>query len=1082
MNGLTPLGGADGRVVLDAERLKQLRKQLGLSQSALAERCFDQRLCVSIASIKRAETGKAVLYRTARHLATLYAIDLAEVALGDAPPDDALPDDAPPGAAAIAAASPDDDLGRRRVIGLFVTGLAPALHDHCAALVRQFGGVLADAAAAPAASLLAVFGVPRAYRSDGMRCMQCALEMAAWLGAQPGGQQTQFIIDSLHWPITATGLALPAESSEDAPGLTIRTERGLTQLVADQFVFAPGEGHFLRYSARLRSDQLPSYALIGREIELRQLTTLLEAVVSYQAGHIVYIRGVAGIGKTRLSQEFTDMAQQHMMARHTGMVCDFGDQGQVDWLGQLICSMLRLKPESGELGQQLSARLQALRLPADYAMFFRPPIGLPQIAEHAPLFAAMAHGTRHERQREALHTLLLRETIERPVVLLVEDVHWADSAALDLLGGLLQSTAELPVVWVLTSRLEQDPLDSALRPYLSEQALTVLDLAPLRSVAAGALTAQFPDADPGFRSRCVARAQGNPLFLTQLLLAGQVRVLPESLQNLVQSKLDQLDPPDRRALRAAAVIGQRFSLALLRAVLGMPDYLPEAPVRQFLIRQTGPGQYAFLHDLILQGIYEAMAPVQRNFLHAQLAEQYGASDPALCAQHLEKAHSSLAPEKFLVAIRAMISQHQYEKALELIQQCSGIDYCKKDDYALNMLAGQATLKMGLTQEARVHYDSAMQGAPSPLERLHAVLGLARTLNLLDELDAEEVLLDAALEQATPLGAHAVLAHLYYLKGNIYFPRGDAARCRELHTLALQHARQGGDVDMEVRALSGLGDASYAAGRMGTALDAFRSCVALCEQHGLTEIEASNRFMLATTRLYANDTVGALDDAIASAELGLRVGNRRAEIVSRLTASWLLLSLSRLDEAQDQVKQGLELARAMGAARFEAFLLESLARVHLARGQPELARHQIRSAWQIVERQRLHHFIGPWVLGTLALLEERKSERQEALRAASALLAQGCVGHNYYRFLVSAAEVCLLNNDAEQALQFAAQLEHYTAAEPCAWSDHHIELIRRYARWQADGSGGDRARLREQFELGARAGLAMATPRLNLQGF
>ncbi|MCE8025714.1 helix-turn-helix domain-containing protein [Halomonas sp. MCCC 1A11058] len=66
----------DGRLRLDRERLKQHRKRLGLSQEALAEYCFDRRLCVSIASIKRAESGKAVLYRTARHLAEIYEVEV----------------------------------------------------------------------------------------------------------------------------------------------------------------------------------------------------------------------------------------------------------------------------------------------------------------------------------------------------------------------------------------------------------------------------------------------------------------------------------------------------------------------------------------------------------------------------------------------------------------------------------------------------------------------------------------------------------------------------------------------------------------------------------------------------------------------------------------------------------------------------------------------------------------------------------------------------------------------------------------------------------------------------------------------
>jgi len=1056
--------GGDGRVVLDPERLKALRKTLGMSQSALAERCFDQRLCLSIASIKRAETGKSVLYRTARHLAELYDIELGEVLRGSTMvEDEAAP--LPP--------LDEEEHEPRRVIALHMSAVPAALREACGQLVQQFGGTLAPAGH----GMLALFGVPRAYRSDGLRCMQCALEIAAWLKAQQGAPACTLLIDHLHWPLPEEGWQ-PPPLPGPAPELAV--ERDLAHALAGRFVFAAGEGDYLRYRQRLRSDQMPQYALMGRDIELRQLKVLLAAALSYQTGHVVYIRGVAGIGKSRLAQEFAEMAQQHLLGSHSGAVLDFGDHGRAGWLGQLICSLLRLAPEAGELEQQLASRLQALRLPPDHAMFYRPWLDLPQSAEHGPLYAAMSHQVRAQRQQEALRTLLLRETIERPAVVLVEDVHWAENAALDVLGGLIQGSAELPIIWVLTSRLEQDPLEPVLRGYLGEQPLTVLDLAPLRSVAASALTSQFPDADPGFRSRCVARAQGNPLFLTQLLLAGQARVLPESLQNLVQSKLDQLSPLDRRALRVAAVIGQRFSLALLRAALAEPAYLPELPQRHYLIRQVEPGVYQFIHDLILQGIYEAMPQVQRDYLHIQLAQQYGEQDSALCALHLDKARSSQAPATFLTAIRQKLAQHQYPAALDLIKQCAAIDYSARDDFQLSLLAGQVTLKMGLTQEARVHYREALQAAPAPAERLEAVLGLARTLNVLEQLEAEEALLDEALPLAADLGAHAISANLCYLKGNIYFPRGDSASCRTWHTQALAHAQKSANVEMQVRALSGLGDSWYAAGRMGTALDAFRNCVQLCEEHGLAEIEASNRFMLATTRIYANETEGALRDALLSAELGQRVGNRRAEIVSRLTAGWVLLSLSRLDEAQQQILQGLELARAMGAARFEAFLLESQARLHLARGQLDQARHHIRSAWQIVEQQRLQQFIGPWVLGTLALLDERKSERKNALAEGAAWLEQGCVGHNYYRFLVSAAEASLLSSDTAQALDYAAQLERYMGDEPCAWGVHHVELVRRYASWHTQGSGHERERLREQLELGVRAGLAMATPRLNQQ--
>ncbi len=315
------------------------------------------------------------------------------------------------------------------------------------------------------------------------------------------------------------------------------------------------------------------------------------------------------------------------------------------------------------------------------------------------------------------------------------------------------------------------------------------------------------------------------------------------------------------------------------------------------------------------------------------------------------------------------------QALELIAACQGIDYAACDGYELALLSGRCHAKMGHTQRARECYGAALDLARDQRQRLPAVIGLATALNLLEQMEAEEALLDEAIDAALAAGVEDGLAELYYLKGNIYFPRGDFARSRQLHVEAQRHAHS---KDTEARALSGIGDSYYAQGRFVTAHRVFRVCLDVCEQHGLADIEASNRFMLGTVRLYLNQTEGALEDALASAELGRRVGNRRAEIVSRLTAGWALMSMGQAGQARRQVEQGLALAQQIGAARFEPFLNESMVRVLLHEGRHGEAHELALQAWQMVLRHKLEKFIGPWILATLALVEPDASARAGAL--------------------------------------------------------------------------------------------------------
>ena len=146
-----------------------------------------------------------------------------------------------------------------------------------------------------------------------------------------------------------------------------------------------------------------------------------------------------------------------------------------------------------------------------------------------------------------------------PLLLAVEDVHWAGPAALEDLAGFAGEVATAPVLLVLTTRRENDPIDASWRARAGLSSLTTIDLGPLPESDARTFAAQvLADATAPALERCLARAQGHPLFLEQLLRHVQEErddAIPGSVHSLVQARLDSLAAADRDALRAASVLG-----------------------------------------------------------------------------------------------------------------------------------------------------------------------------------------------------------------------------------------------------------------------------------------------------------------------------------------------------------------------------------------------------------------------------------------------------------------------------------------------------------------------------------------------
>jgi class 3 adenylate cyclase/tetratricopeptide (TPR) repeat protein len=777
------------------------------------------------------------------------------------------------------------------------------------------------------------------------------------------------------------------------------------------------------------------HPFVGRRNELRQFGALLASCRETGRGQAVYVRGEAGIGKTRLLEESQRLAREAGFACHGGLVLDFGARTARDAVRSLVRGMLGLDAAT----DQSSAGLAAARACADKlveendAPFLNDLIDAHQSLDQRAVYDAMDNTTRIRGRRQVLMRLVERSSRVQPRLLTIEDIHWSDRSTLEDLAGLCSVVAECPAILLMTSRIEGDPLDQAWRALAGGAPLSSIDLGPLNAGEARLLAEPFLDATGDFAERCIERAGGNPLFLEQLFLhAKQVAEggVPGSVQSLVQARLDRLDPADKFALQAASVLGQVVETEALDHLLGTRHADPGRLVSQLLLRPRREG-FIFHHALIRDAVYDGLLKRRRRELHQRAAEWYAGRDAALHAEHLDRAADSGAARAYCDAARSQAAGYRYESALRLVER--GIELADEpaDGFALRCLRGDILNDLGMMPLALSAFEDALKAASNEEERCRAWIGLATVKRVTDDLGGAWSDLDRAAVAATTRGLVLEQARVHFLRGNLCFPRGDTEGCVREHGKSLALAREAGAAEQEAEALGGLGDAEYMRGRMMSAHDAFDRCVELCQTHGFGRIEVANRPMRGITACFAGDTRAGLDDALVSIAAAQKVGHRRAQMIAHLGAYLCLHDLVERDRAWEHVDAALVIARELRASRFEAEALAYRAELHRLAGRRAEALRDIGDALAI-GRDTGMAYLGPFFLGVLAHATDDPAIFEQSLAEAETLLA-GAVSHNHFLFRRDAIEACIERGAWGLAEAHAAALESYAAREPSRYS-------------------------------------------------
>lgn len=911
--------------------------------------------------------------------------------------------------------------------------------------------------------VMAVFGAPRAYGNEPERAARAALAVLAAmpaLGAEAGRAMDAHVGiaggevvasrtgSASHHEYTVTGdsVNLAARLTDAARTGEILISDAVRRSLGERFdgdELAPltlkGVGEAVR-AWRLRR-LLPAApgrtALVGRDRELKQLRRVLAECRAGGRGRAIHIRGEAGIGKTRLLEEFRADALRAGFGCHTGLVLDFGAGTGRDAIRAVVRAILGLTVASTPDEAALAAEggCTAGLVDRDDAVFLHDLLDLPQPSELRALYDAMAPATREAGKRLVAARLVERASRRRPLLLQIEDLHWADPATVAQVADLGHTCRQCPLILLTTARPDGDPFGDRGRVELGDDAALVIDLGPLDMAAARALAEPFLAGDAARAERCVARAAGNPLYLEQLLRHAEEtgeEGIPGSVRSLLQARLDRLEPLDKAALQAASVLGQRFDLATLRHLLERPAYDVHELLARRLVREHGGG-LLFAHALVRDAAYDGLLRGQRRELHRRAAAWFDGRDAVLRAEHLDRAGDALpAARAYLAAASAQAAEYRHEAALRLVDR--GFELAGPGDIRSDLAVAQGEMlhDLGRMRAALAAYERALAEATDDARRCRAWLGLATVKRTIDDLDGAAADLDRAEAAAVGQGLLAERARVHLVRGNLCFPRSDIEGCVREHGRALELARRARLQEQEAAALGGLGDAAYMQGRMVSAHDAFRQCVELCQRTGLGRIELANRPMLAFTRWFAGDTRGALAEALAAVAAAERAAQRRACMVAHHAAYFCCHSLLDLPGAQAHAEAAEALARELSARRFEAEAIAFRAELCRLSGRRAEALAAAAQALAIC-RETGMTFLGPYVLGIVARTSGDPTERDTALAEGEALLAAGAVSHNHFLFRRDAIEACLQGGAWDDAEHHALALEQYDSAERSQWT-------------------------------------------------
>jgi len=892
-------------------------------------------------------------------------------------------------------------------------------------------------------AVMAVFGAPRAHEDDPERSLRAALLMRERMGALDSrwkervGRPLALHIGVNTGPVVAGRIGATADAAYAVTGDTVNTASRLQsaaaageiliseatfQLTHHAFSFAAREDIRLKgksepvsvhrllgplaapRSARGLAGLGLFAPLVGRERELRRMEAAFDDTQAGRA-QILSLIGEPGAGKSRLQREF--FARLEAAGRLEGATirraaCSPLGEQTYGAVATLLRDAYRVEQgDSVEVARsKLAKGLQPLGFDAE---------------DRAAMVAALARvlgldqddaRVRHlepEQLKRQIFLAILALVEQRlaagPLLLVVEDLHWADAASIEMLGAVADRLADRPLLLLLMYRptLDADALGTTQVPHtgIEVTALSRSDSEDLLAEWFGDSTRLFPER---LRALILERAGGNPLYLEEVvrdLVSVGVLVrddlawrcteeaataqVPSTLHGLLLARVDRLDAKDRQVIQEAAVIGPRFEVQLLKAVSAEPaavDAALDALVGADLVT-PGP-DHRFRHGLLQEIVYQNILVARRTELHSRVGtalENQGAGGPESLDRLVALGHHfALGADKrrgarYLTAAgdwaRAMYAnadaiQH-YRQALDALDQCDAVEAERlvARERMADLLGPTGRRGTALDEYKIVEAGYRAAGdAPGQARILRKMGGLhwdagerARALQCFE----------GGLNLLGRHHEHIERAHLYQEMGRLAFRGGDSQRAVEWAEQARLHAERlaadsalGADGRRDAATAAAqshntLGAALARLGRLEEAVGHIEQSVALARENGL--LQAACRGLANLSVLYSTlDPARAVETCTAGLETAKKIGDLgfQSRLYANLAVAYCALTNRCDEQGIGAAHAAIDLDRRLGQLDHLAVPLIVLGQIYQCHGDPTRAIAHYREALALAE--------------------------------------------------------------------------------------------------------------------------------------
>ena len=919
-------------------------------------------------------------------------------------------------------------------------------------------------------NLLAVFGAGSAQEDDPVRAVRAGLAIrqegrAQALRAQQRHGHTGFSVrvgidtgpvllgggvDGEH-TIRGITVNVAARLEQSAPpgGLRISAEthrhvRGLFDMRVQPPLSVKGRDEpLVTWLVLGASAGLPRQALrgvdgvhtpmVGREAEfqlLQQAWRMLQRPEGKPLRAVTFV-AEAGMGKSRLVAEFHDwLGQQgqpvqwleaHASERGSGQ-----PYGVLRELFTRPLNILNSDPASVARAKWMTAMAPLLSGAGDAAVLGHL-LGL-DFSDH-PEVRSLLGEARQLRDRAFFHaTQVLRRMADQATLLLMfDDLHWADDGTLDFIDHLLTAHADLPPLLIGLTRptLYERRADwgQAWQQHQRSE-LTALSAAP-SSVLADALLCKLPEVPATLRDLVTGGAEGNPFYMEELvnMLIDQGAIVtgasawqwlpdrltalkvPTTLTGVLQARLDALPADELKALQLAAVVGHVFWDDALAALGGVSvDALRSLVRRELVVDHAvssleGKREFSFRHHTLHQVSYERVLKRAKRPAHArvaqwlasqpgqthldQIAEHFERGGEAVQALHYWQRAAEAAHDRYALAP----ALHHSERALALLPadalvQRWDLTYLRAG--VLHSLSGQAQLALALDELDRL---TTRLGDPA-----HQARALERRSRYhLDGGDASAAL--ACAQQALALADDTDAECAVRAQTVVCFALGMLGRYAEARKAAhavLPRARAAGLRRSEAATLNEIGNHAISEGDFGLAIQNLEQALALHRQAGDRGNESGTLANLGFAAMTLGDYATAQQQFMQALALSAAIGQRKNEGLIRVNLALVLLNLEQPAAAEAQVRQALDLLRATGDRWGEAAALRVAGQAAQTLGDVLTAGELLRASRDLFDQLGLPH-LAIEAMAALAAAALTSGDHDSARAQVQAILDRQAAG-------------------------------------------------------------------------------------------